>query len=111
MIRADHRLSRDIDAFIDEPQYLPYLSPRTGGEGIWGCQAYDEGANFLKLRYPEGEIDFIVAANVTSIPADSMTIPGRDGIPDYELQVEHPVEIALKKLHYRGAMLKVRDAF
>jgi hypothetical protein len=26
MILADHRLSRDIDAFIDDPQYLALLS-------------------------------------------------------------------------------------
>jgi hypothetical protein len=57
MIHTGHRLSKDVDAFIDDPQYLPYLSPRLGGEDIWGCQAYDEAANHLKLIYSEGEID------------------------------------------------------
>lgn len=33
------------------------------------------------------------------------------GIPDYRFLIEHPVEIALKKLWYRGADLKVRDVF
>jgi hypothetical protein len=27
------------------------------------------------------------------------------------ISVEHPVEVALKKLNYRGAVLKVRDVF
>jgi hypothetical protein len=28
MLYANHRFSRDIDAFIDDPQYLAALSPR-----------------------------------------------------------------------------------
>lgn len=67
MVHTGHRLSKDIDAFIDDPQYLSILSPRLGGEGIWDHQAYDEAANYLKL-YPEGEIDFIVASYITNVP-------------------------------------------
>jgi hypothetical protein len=111
MIWADHRLSRDIDAFIDDPQYLPLLSPRLSGEQVWDCQAYDESAHYLKLRYPEGEIDFIVASAVTDIPAETRVIPAGDGIPEHRIRIEHPVEIALKKLRYRGDALKIRDAF
>jgi hypothetical protein len=39
MICAGHRLSKDIDAFIDDPQYLTFLSPRLAGEAIWACNA------------------------------------------------------------------------
>jgi hypothetical protein len=39
MIFADHRLSRDIDAFIDDPQYLALLSPET--TDVWKCSAWD----------------------------------------------------------------------
>lgn len=28
MLHANHRLSKDIDAFIDDPQYLGIMSPR-----------------------------------------------------------------------------------
>jgi hypothetical protein len=28
MIHARHRISKDIDAFVDDAQYLPFLSPR-----------------------------------------------------------------------------------
>jgi hypothetical protein len=113
MVHTGHRLSKDIDAFIDDPQYLPILSPRLGGEDIWGCQAYAEAANHLRLIYPQGEIDFIVAGAVTGLPTERRLIDLneiRAGL-SHEIEIEHPVEIALKKLSYRGALLKVRDVF
>ncbi len=64
MLHAGHRLSKDIDAFITDPQHLTFLSPRLAGEDTWACDTYAEEANHLKLVYPEGEIDFIVAAPV-----------------------------------------------
>jgi len=114
MLHTGHRLSKDIDAFITDPQYLPMLSPRLAGEDIWACHAFDEAANHLKLVYPEGEIDFIVAAPITDLASKAMTIPeeqGPSGGPSVQIEIEHPVEIALKKLFYRGASLKVRDIF
>ena len=68
MIHADHRISKDIDAFIDDPQYLSILSPRLSGESVWACDAFTETANHLKLVFPEGEIDFIVAPAITLNP-------------------------------------------
>lgn len=56
MLHAGHRLSKDIDAFISDPQYLPILSPRLGGEDIWACDTFSEAANHLKPVYPEGEL-------------------------------------------------------
>jgi hypothetical protein len=38
---AVHRISKDIDVFITDPQYLGFLSPRLGGESVWTCEAYD----------------------------------------------------------------------
>lgn len=112
MLHAGHRLSKDIDAFIADPQYLTVLSPRLAGEDIWACDTYAEAANHLKLVYPEGEIDFIVAAPITDLPSDATTIPEeQDGGRSVKIEVEHPVEIALKKLIYRGGSLKVRDIF
>ncbi|WP_130228674.1 MULTISPECIES: hypothetical protein [unclassified Bradyrhizobium] len=107
-IHSGHRLSKDIDAFIDDPQYIALMSPRLGGEEVWACEVYDEAAHYLKLIYSEGEIDFIVAGSVTELPVESKTIEVRPGT-SHTIKVEHPVEIALKKLNYRGSMLKIRD--
>lgn len=111
MLHSGHRLSQDIDAFITDPQYLSILSPRLGGEDAWACDAYAEAANHLKLAYPEGEIDFIVAAPITDLACESMTIPEEQGLAAAHIDVEHPVEIALKKLVYRAGSLKIRDIF
>jgi hypothetical protein len=113
MVHIGHRISKDIDAFIDDPQYLTLLSPRLSGEDAWACEAYEEAAHYLKLVFPEGEIDFIVAAMITGLPTEQKTIDLGAAIPGLLLaiDVEHPVEIALKKLSYRGPMLKVRDVF
>jgi hypothetical protein len=111
MLHTGHRLSKDIDAFITDPQYLPILSPRLGGEDVWACETYAEAANHLKLVFPEGEIDFIVAAPITELASEAMTIPDEQGSLSVQIEVEHPVEIALKKLVYRAGGLKVRDIF
>lgn len=111
MLHTGHRLSKDIDAFITDPQYLSILSPRLGGEDVWQCDAYTEAANHLKLIYAEGEIDFIVTAPITDLTAESMAIAEEQGLAASQIDVEHPVEIALKKLFYRAGMLKVRDIF
>lgn len=113
MMHSGHRLSKDIDAFIDDPQYITLLSPRLGGEDVWSCETYDEAGHYLKLIYPEGEVDFIVARSVTGLPVEPKIVD-MDEVrlgTSRTIQVEHPVEIALKKLNYRGAMLKIRDVF
>ncbi|MCS3725773.1 nucleotidyl transferase AbiEii/AbiGii toxin family protein [Bradyrhizobium betae] len=107
MIHTDHRLSKDIDAFIDDPQYLALLSPDT--TDVWSCSAWDCAANYLKLKYPEGEIDFIVTAAISTLPAIEQTID-LDGARPL-IRLDAPAEIALKKLHYRATMLKARDIF
>ena len=107
MILADHRLSKDIDAFIDDPQYLALLSPDI--TDVWGCSAWDRAANYLKLKYPEGEIDFIVTAPISTLPPIEHAIDMGAARP--VIRLDAPAEIALKKLHYRATMLKARDIF
>jgi hypothetical protein len=51
MLHANHRLSRDIDAFINDPQYLALLSPES--TDVWNCADWDKAAHYLKLRYPK----------------------------------------------------------
>jgi hypothetical protein len=111
MIHADHRLSRDIDAFIDDPQYLAPLSPET--TDVWKCSAWDRAAHYLKLKYPEGEIDFIVTAPISSLPPieKQIDLTGIRKGSRPTIQLDPPTEIALKKLHYRATMLKPRDVF
>ena len=106
MLHTGHRLSKDIDAFITDPQYLPILSPRLGGESVWACETYAEAANHLKLVFPDGEIDFIVATPITELASEAMTIPDEQGSLSVQIEVEHPVEIALKKLVYRAGRIE-----
>jgi hypothetical protein len=111
MVFADHRLSRDIDAFIDDPQYLALLSP--GTTDVWKCSAWDRAAHYLKLKYPEGEIDFIVTAAISSVPPieKQIDLTGIRKGSKPMIRIDPPVEIALKKLHYRATTLKARDVF
>jgi len=55
-----------VATFIDDPQYLALLSPET--TDVWKCSAWDRAAHYLKLKYPEGEVDFIVTAAISSLP-------------------------------------------
>jgi hypothetical protein len=50
MVHTGHRVSKDIDAFIDDAQYLSFLSPRLGGEGVWGCEAFDEAGHIASAH-------------------------------------------------------------
>ncbi|MGQ0684726.1 nucleotidyl transferase AbiEii/AbiGii toxin family protein [Bradyrhizobium sp.] len=111
MLHAGHRLSRDIDAFIDDPQYLGIMSPKV--TDVWGCRSWDDAAHYLKLRFAEGEIDFIVSPPLSGLAAsfhevDLTDLPAKRKVV---IQIEHPAEIALKKMHYRPTMLKPRDIF
>jgi hypothetical protein len=111
MILADHRLSRDIDAFVGDPQYLALLSPET--TDVWKCSAWDRAAHYLKLKYPESEIDFLVTAPISSLPPieKQIDLTGIRKGSKPTIRLDPPVEIALKKLHYRATMLKPRDVF
>lgn len=105
MLRYGHRLSRDIDIFLPDPQYLTSLSPRLNDQVANLTSIYDEQSSFLKLRLGQGEIDFIIAPRLTDQAWESWTFENR------ELFRETPVEIAAKKAFYRAAELKVRDVF
>jgi Nucleotidyl transferase AbiEii toxin, Type IV TA system len=111
MLHSDHRLSKDIDAFIDDPQYLGIMSPDI--TDVWDCRTWYKAAHYLKLEYAEGEIDFIVSGPLSDLAATSHEIDLAD-LPakrKVTVEIEHPAEIALKKMHYRPTMLKSRDIF
>jgi len=105
MLRYRHRRSKDIDIFVPDPQYLGFVSPRLNkvAEGI--SADYVEGAGFVKLIRPEGEIDFVAAPNLTGRPFDTWKLLRRS------IRVETAVEIIAKKLWHRGEMVTARDLF
>ncbi|MCW2240763.1 nucleotidyl transferase AbiEii/AbiGii toxin family protein [Azospirillum canadense] len=103
MAQHQHRESQDIDIFLPDPQLLPFLSPRLNDAVDAG--AYREAAHYLKLSFDEGAVDFIAAGSFTDIP------PVMAEIGAHTVPLEHPVEIALKKLYHRGEHLSPRDVF
>lgn len=105
MLRLNHRHSRDIDLFVPDPQYLGYVSPRLSDAAEALTTEHEEGAAFVKLLLPAGEIDFVVGAPLTESPWDVMTHRRR------RIRVESCAEIAAKKMHHRGGQAKARDLF
>lgn len=63
MRRHRHRVSKDIDIFVPDPQYLGYLNPRlsTAAESL--TTHYDEQANFVKLSFRWHFVGLILAAS------------------------------------------------
>jgi len=108
MLRYRHRHSRDIDLFINDVQYLSYLSPRLHDRDMDDVLTYTEQANHLRLEYPEGEIDFLVVAPVfPDLAPLQERVDGMDGI----IQLMTDKEIIGQKLHYRAATFTGRDLY
>ncbi|WP_244597105.1 nucleotidyl transferase AbiEii/AbiGii toxin family protein [Ochrobactrum soli] len=108
MLQIDHRESFDVDIFIDDPQVLPYLNPQTQGLTLdINPSAYSfDGTHALKIVFENiGEIDFIVAANLTKEPLKQTVIR------EQKVDLETPVEIIAKKIYYRGTSMQPRDMF
>lgn len=104
-LRHGHRSSKDIDIFVPDPQYLNYLTPRLSDVAAEGLPDYEEAAGFVKLRYAEGEVDFVVGTLLTRPGAELAHLGTRP------VRLETDIEIVAKKLHYRGARLAARDVF
>ena len=103
MLALGHRISRDIDLFIRDPQWIGLMSPRLNDKVGELVQGYEEDATFLKLKFSEGEVDFIVRMSLTGLSPESS---------EKSLFLLEPVEEVLaKKLFYRGAYLTPRDLF
>lgn len=105
MRRHRHRISKDIDIFIPDPQYLGYLSPRLNTSAESLTEKYIEQSGSLKLIFPEGEIDFVASVPLSKHPTVVEKLFGR------EVQVETSTEIVAKKVWYRGADFTARDIF
>jgi len=105
MLRYQHRMSKDIDIFVPDPQYLGYVSPRLSDVAEAVSDKYVEGPGYIKLMRPEGEIDFVASPNLTSDPYEVWELLGR------EIKVETSAEIVAKKLWHRGDRATARDLF
>ncbi len=101
MLRYGHRLSKDIDIFVPDPQYLGFVNPRISDAAADITTEYEEHAQFVKLLLPEGEIDFVVSHNLTDPGYDQWTLLDR----------AVRVEIVAKKMWHRGDRATARDLF
>jgi predicted nucleotidyltransferase component of viral defense system len=105
MLRYRHRMSKDIDIFVPDPQYLGFVSPRLSDVAEGVSDKYVEGPGYIKLLRAEGEIDFVASPNLTSAPYEMWELLGR------EIKVETSAEIVAKKLWHRGDRVTARDLF
>lgn len=105
MLKYRHRYSKDIDIFLRDPQFIGHLTPRLSVAAEAATDDYEEGAEWVKLRLPGGEIDFIGTGWLTTNPFRAEQIMGRS------VNVETPAEIVAKKVRYRAASFKARDLF
>lgn len=106
MFRYAHRLSKDIDIFVPDPQYLGFVTPRLSDVAAEVASQYvEDQSSYVKLIRPEGEIDFVAAPNLTEYPYEFWEINGQ------EIRVETAVEIVAKKLWHRGDRATARDLF
>ena len=105
MLRHAHRLSKDIDLFVPDPQYLGFVNPRLSDVAADLCTDYVEAMEYIKLLRPEGEIDIVASHNLTAQPWTRETIMGE------QVCVETDVEIVAKKMWHRGDRATGRDLF
>lgn len=103
MLAMGHRISDDIDLFIRDPQWIGYISPRLNDKFENLIAGYDEGATSLKLKFNQGEIDFIVSMSLLGLPNEISC--------DCVFPLEPVAEVLAKKLFYRGWALTPRDLF
>ena len=105
MLRIGHRHSKDIDLFVADPQALGWVNPRLSELAEQVSTEYEEGAEFIKLFLPAGEIDIVAGASLTDPPWQVVAHEGR------EIRVESCAEIIAKKMWHRGDRAKARDLY
>jgi hypothetical protein len=102
----DHRESKDIDIFVTDSYIISGLSPRLNSTTERLTADYNEQSHYLKLKFPEGEVDFIIGGKVVrDVPFVDRLVRGRNA------KVETPLEIVAKKCLYRADRFTARDIF
>jgi Nucleotidyl transferase AbiEii toxin, Type IV TA system len=106
MFRFEHRLSKHIDFFMHDVQWLSLLTPRLNDTTAAMVTGYVEQPNGIRLVLPHGDIDFVVAHPVTETKAvATLEFMGRTFL------LESTEEILAKTLFYRVAQFQPRDVF
>lgn len=103
MLEFHHRISHDVDLFVHDAQWIGFLTPRLNDVYGFDLSGYEEGSNALKLRFAEGEVDFIVAPTLLGLDHETY--------PNVPFVMEPVAEVLAKKLFYRGWSLTARDVF
>jgi hypothetical protein len=104
MFRYRHRLSKDIDIFLPDPQYLGYVTPRLSDTAASLTEEYTEmPGSFVKPQFEEGEIDFVAAPNLTDAAWERWEIQGRP------VRVETAAEVIARKMYHRGGRTGARS--
>jgi hypothetical protein len=112
-IDLGHRVSYDIDAFMDSASIIQRLVPiRNEVTRIicWNSETersdYQYPGHYLKLNIMgAGEIDFLSASPLLEDATIPYEFAGRI------IKRERPAEIIAKKIYYRGSTFKSRDVF
>ena len=106
MFRHRHRLSKDIDVFVPDPQYLGYVTPRLSDMAAGMTTDYSEQPSaWVKLQFDEGEVDFVASPNLLENAWEWWEIEG------HRIRVETSAEIIAKKMFHRGDKVTARDLF
>ncbi|MGJ4896713.1 nucleotidyl transferase AbiEii/AbiGii toxin family protein [Bradyrhizobium oligotrophicum] len=102
----DHRISYDVDIFLDSSTALKRLAPNMNPVTKALCDTWQWPGKYLKLILRDvGEIDFLNAPTFTDHPTYPLSFGGRI------IPAERPAEIATKKLIYRASTYTARDTF
>jgi Nucleotidyl transferase AbiEii toxin, Type IV TA system len=108
MLQIDHRESRDVDFFLQDPQLLAFLDPEKHDFDfeIPPTDYTGDGTGFLKFVFADiGQIDFIIAQPKTVEPVTERLIEGVTTL------LETVPEIIAKKIVHRGSTIQPRDIF
>lgn len=102
----DHRISYDVDIFLDSSADLKNLAPNMNPVTKSLCDTWQWPGKYLKLVLRDvGEIDFLNAPSYIDNPTYDLKFGGRS------IAAERSPEIATKKLVYRAPTYPARDAF
>lgn len=102
----DHRISYDVDIFLDSSTALKNLAPNINPVTKSLCDSWQWPGKYLKLILRDvGEIAFLNAPSYTANPTYDLKFGERS------IAAERSAEIATKKLVYRASTFTARDAF
>jgi hypothetical protein len=112
-IDLGHRISYDVDAFLDSARVIQNLVPVRNAVTraiCWNEETqradYQYPGKYLKLIVKGvGEIDFLGTSPLVEDSTTLFEFQGRTIVR------ELPSEIICKKIYYRGSMFKARDVF